>query len=106
MARMPGEGRRLVHQILGPVLEQPPDDRAVLLDTLTAYVEHGGSAELAAKVLHCHPNTVRYRLRRVHELTRRSLSDPQDIAELATATYALRLSPAARTSPGATRSEQ
>jgi hypothetical protein len=34
-----------------------------------AYVEHGGSAVSAAKVLHCHPNTVRYRLRHLHELT-------------------------------------
>jgi DNA-binding PucR family transcriptional regulator len=93
MARTPGEGQRLAKQVLGPLLELPAEDRAVLLDTLTAYLDHGGSAESAAKVLHCHPNTVRYRLRRVPELTGRSLSDPQDIAELATATYALRLSP-------------
>jgi hypothetical protein len=43
--------------------------------------------------LHCHPNTVRYRLRRLHDLTGRALTNPRDIAELTMATYALRLNP-------------
>jgi len=47
-----------------------------------------------AEVLYCHPNTVRYRLRRLQELTGRSLSDPRGIAELAAAAYALRLNTA------------
>lgn len=91
MAREPEEGRRLAYEVLGPVLEMPPDDRAVLLDTLNAYLDHAGSAEGAAEVLYCHPNTVRYRLRRLHELTGRSLSDPYHVAELASAAYALRV---------------
>lgn len=90
----PGEGRRLANQVLGAALGLPPDDRATLLDTLNAYLDHAGSAEQAADVLHCHPNTVRYRLRRLQELTGRSLSDPQGVAELATAAYAVRLSSA------------
>jgi DNA-binding PucR family transcriptional regulator len=92
MACEPGEGGRLAGAVLGPVLELPSEDRIVLLDTLTAYLDHAGSAERAAKILHCHPNTVRYRLRRLNELTGRSLSDPRDIAELAAAAYALPLS--------------
>ncbi|NLU75339.1 PucR family transcriptional regulator [Streptomyces sp. HNM0575] len=92
MACDPGEGRRLAKEVLGAVLELSPDDRAVLLDTLNAYLDHDGSSERAAEVLYCHPNTVRYRLRRVHELTGRSLSDPRGIAELATAADALSLS--------------
>jgi DNA-binding PucR family transcriptional regulator len=40
-----------------------------LLDTLTAYLEHGSSLEATARLLFVHPNTVRYRLRRVTELT-------------------------------------
>lgn len=91
MACDPDEGRRLAREVLGPVLEQSPDDRAVLLDTLNAYLDHAGSAERAAEVLYCHPNTVRYRLRRLHELTGRSLSDPHSVAELASAAYALRM---------------
>jgi DNA-binding PucR family transcriptional regulator len=35
-----------------------------------------------AEVLVCHPNTARYRLRRIEKRTRRSLSRPRDPAEL------------------------
>jgi DNA-binding PucR family transcriptional regulator len=40
-----------------------------LLDTVTAYLEQGSSLEATARLLFVHPNTVRYRLRRVEELT-------------------------------------
>jgi DNA-binding PucR family transcriptional regulator len=40
-----------------------------LLDTLTTYLEQGSSLEATARLLFVHPNTVRYRLRRVEELT-------------------------------------
>ena len=40
-----------------------------LLDTLTTYLEQGSSLEATARLLFVHPNTVRYRLRRVAELT-------------------------------------
>jgi DNA-binding PucR family transcriptional regulator len=42
---------------------------APLLDTLTTYLEQGSSLEATARMLFVHPNTVRYRLRRVTELT-------------------------------------
>ncbi|HEV3174331.1 MAG TPA: helix-turn-helix domain-containing protein [Actinocrinis sp.] len=94
MVREPDEGQRLAHDVLGSVLGLPEEDRAPLLDTLNAYLDHDGSAERAAEVLYCHPNTVRYRLRRLQELTGRSLSDPHGVAELAAAAYAVRLNPA------------
>ena len=87
----PAEGHRLANEVLGPVLGLPPEDRTMLLDTLSAYLDHAGSAERAAEALYCHPNTVRYRLRRLQELTGRSLSDPRSLAELAAAAYALSL---------------
>ena len=87
----PDEGRRLADKILGAVLGLPTEERAKLLDTFNAYLDNAGSAERAAGVVHCHPNTIRYRLRRLQEITGRSLSDPRDIAELASAAYALRL---------------
>jgi len=40
-----------------------------LLDTLTTYLEQGSSLEATARLLFVHPNTVRYRLRRVAEVT-------------------------------------
>ncbi|MFG3268534.1 PucR family transcriptional regulator [Streptomyces bobili] len=92
MVREPEEGRRLAEEVLGPVLRMPQEDSVTLLKTLNAYLDHSGSAERAAEVLYCHQNTVRYRLRRIQELTGRSLSDPHGIAELAAAAYALHLS--------------
>jgi hypothetical protein len=49
-----------------------------LLDTLTTYLEHGSSLEATARLLFVHPNTVRYRLRRVAELTEYTPSDGRD----------------------------
>ncbi|WP_370588732.1 PucR family transcriptional regulator [Pseudonocardia sp. C8] len=91
LARDPDESRRLMDEVLGPMLDLPHDDRAGLLATLHAYLENDGSADRTARLLHCHPNTVRYRLRRVRELTGRSLTDPVEIAELAAAAEAVRL---------------
>jgi len=55
----------LVTQLYQPLLSGGP----ALLDTLTAYLEQGSSLEATARMLFVHPNTVRYRLRRVTELT-------------------------------------
>jgi PucR C-terminal helix-turn-helix domain/GGDEF-like domain len=68
--------------VLGPLDALPAEERLVLLDTFRAWVEAGGSANDTAAKIYCHPNTVRHRLHRVEELTGRSLSRPQDIAEL------------------------
>ncbi|MGZ6964338.1 MAG: PucR family transcriptional regulator [Acidimicrobiia bacterium] len=87
----PAEGRRLAENVLGEVLRQPVEDRDLLLETLDMYLEQSGSAERAADLLYCHPNTVRNRLRRIQELTGRSFTEPMDVAELATAAYALRV---------------
>ena len=41
-----------------------------------------GSVDDAAYALSCHPNTVRYRLRRIEKVIDRSLRVPRDLAEL------------------------
>jgi DNA-binding PucR family transcriptional regulator len=46
-----------------------------LLDTVVTYLEQGNSLEATARLLFVHPNTVRYRLRRVSELTGIAPSD-------------------------------
>ncbi|MFD6554420.1 PucR family transcriptional regulator [Streptomyces sp. NPDC058398] len=58
--------------VLGPLAEAA---RRHLLDALTAYID-SGSANAAARALHLHPQSLRYRLRRVHELTGRDPRDP------------------------------
>lgn len=55
-----------------------------LLETLVVFLDQGLSVEAAARSLFVHANTVRYRLRRVHEITGYSPTDPRDA-------YALRL---------------
>jgi hypothetical protein len=72
---------RIVRTVLGPVLDLPDEDQAVLLTTLAAWRDNGGSTESTAKQLFCHPNTVRLRLRRLEGLTGRLLSDPRAAAE-------------------------
>jgi hypothetical protein len=60
-----GEARReLVHAVYRPLRTAGH----ALLDTVTAYLEAGGSLEGTARALFVHPNTVRYRLRRVAEV--------------------------------------
>lgn len=90
----PDEAQRLAEQVLGAVLGLQVEDRVKLLSTLNAYVDCAGLVERTADALDCHPNTVRYRLRRIQELTGRSLTDPRQIAELTAAADAFRLSSA------------
>jgi DNA-binding PucR family transcriptional regulator len=85
------ESDRIARTVLGPVLELPADERKVLIDTARAWFDCGGSAERAAQAAYCHPNTVRYRLRRLQELTGRSLAEPWAVAELAAALQAVLL---------------
>lgn len=40
-----------------------------LLDTLDSYLKHNGSQNLTAEALHIHLNSLKYRLRRIVELT-------------------------------------
>ena len=92
-AAAPDAATELVRTVLGPVLDLPAQDRSSLLGTLAAWFDAGGSAVEAGKRIYCHPNTVRYRLRRLQEHTGRSLEDPRAVAELLTALDALRLAP-------------
>ena len=77
--------------VLGPVLELEPRERAPLLDTLEAWFAADGSTAEAALRLHCHRNTVLYRLAKLTELTGRSVSRPSEVAELYAAMRAARL---------------
>ncbi|MEU5882222.1 helix-turn-helix domain-containing protein [Spirillospora sp. NPDC047279] len=57
------------HYLIEHVFDPMCAAGAPLLDTLTTYLEQGSSLEATARLLFVHPNTVRYRLRRVSELT-------------------------------------
>ncbi|QXJ26163.1 helix-turn-helix domain-containing protein [Actinomadura graeca] len=55
--------------VLGPQLELPPARRRPLAETLLTYLQCGDNAVVTAERLHIHEQTVRYRLRRIAELT-------------------------------------
>jgi phosphoglycolate phosphatase-like HAD superfamily hydrolase len=90
-AAAPDAAAELARTVLGPVLDLPAQDRSSLLGTLQAWFEAGGSAAETGRRIYCHPNTVRYRLRRLQEHTGRSVEDPRAAAELLAALDALRL---------------
>lgn len=70
-----------------------PLERAggTLADTLDAYLDCGGAVENCARQLYIHPNTVRYRLKRIAEITRLDPLNPRDAYVLRTATTVGRL---------------
>jgi hypothetical protein len=85
--------RHFVHRVLGAVLRLPDDDRGVYLTTAQAWLDARGSAVEAGKILYCHENTVRYRMRRLEEHLDGPLDDPVNLAELAAALQAIRTFP-------------
>jgi DNA-binding PucR family transcriptional regulator len=65
---------------VGPIaLLLEHDDRAAggLIETLEAWLEAFGDVAAAAAALYIHPNTLRYRLRRITELSGLDLTDPE-----------------------------
>ena len=76
------EARRIMRQEIYGTLARAGGG---LLETLDAFFSAGGVLESAARSLFVHPNTVRYRLRRIGDVTGFSPLDPRD-------GYALRIS--------------
>ena len=90
VAAAPHAALEAARAVLGTLLTLPEDELALLLSTFEAWVRASGSATTAATELYCHPNTVRYRLRRIEAGTGRTLANPGDAAELVTAVRAWR----------------
>jgi sugar diacid utilization regulator len=68
--------------VLACFADLPDDEREILFETFGVWQENDASVSAAAERLCCHPNTVRYRLRRIEKRTGRCLSRPRDVAEL------------------------
>lgn len=66
-------------RLLGPLDGLRDHDRnhgSDYLTTLAGWLAHPGSPSDAAKAMHVHPNTLRYRIQRITELSNLDLSDP------------------------------
>jgi DNA-binding PucR family transcriptional regulator len=60
--------------VMGPLADAGP----TLVETLDAFLDSGGAIEACARKLFVHPNTVRYRLKRITDFTGRDPTQPRD----------------------------
>jgi len=90
LAAAPQAALQAARTVLGSLLDLPEDELEPLLATFEAWLRANGSATAAGAELYCHPNTVRYRLRRIEAGSGRSLASPGEVAELVTAVRAWR----------------
>ena len=67
--------------VLGPLEDASGEYGDELIRSLEAYIEQNGQWEKAARELFCHRHTLRYRIRRVEQLTGRDLSSARDRIE-------------------------
>jgi DNA-binding PucR family transcriptional regulator len=73
------------------VMRPLADAGPALTETLDAYLDSGGAIEACARKLFVHPNTVRYRLKRIADFTGRDPTLPRDAYVLRVASTVGRL---------------
>ena len=79
LASVPGSVLRSFRErLLGPLQSYDEQHRAELLPTLREFLACSGSWNACAAKMYVHVNTVRYRIRRIEELTGRDLSSLDD----------------------------
>ncbi len=79
LAGVPGSVlRSFTERLLGPLVAYDERHRAQLLPTLREFLACSGSWNACATAMYVHVNTVRYRIRRIEELTGRDLSSLGD----------------------------
>jgi purine catabolism regulator len=67
--------------VLGPIEHGEGDYGDELVRSLDVFIEHNGHWEKAASALYCHRHTLRYRIRRIEQLTGRDFSNARDRIE-------------------------
>jgi purine catabolism regulator len=67
--------------VLGPLEDASGEYGDELIRSLEAFIEQNGQWERAARELYCHRHTLRYRIKRVEQLTGRDLSKARDRIE-------------------------
>ena len=88
-----------VRHWLGPLLDYDTENRSDLVMTLFRYVESGGRYDAAARALAVHRSTLKYRLRRIREISGHDLGDPDSRFNLQLATRAWQTQNALRRHP-------
>lgn len=77
----------VLHDIIEPLMAVDES----YLETLGTYFDKGSSLEATSRALFVHTNTIRYRLKRISEITGRSVADPRDALVLRLALILSRL---------------
>jgi purine catabolism regulator len=67
--------------VLGPIEDGDAEYGGELLRSLEAFIENNGQWERAAREVFCHRHTLRYRMRKVEQLTGRDLASAHDRIE-------------------------
>ncbi len=67
--------------VLGPIEQGEGEYGDELVRSLDVFIEHNGHWEKAANALYCHRHTLRYRIRRIEQLTGRDFSNARDRIE-------------------------
>jgi PucR family transcriptional regulator, purine catabolism regulatory protein len=67
--------------VLEPIEQGEGDYGEELVRSLDVFIEHNGHWEKAASALFCHRHTLRYRIRRIEQLTGRDFSNARDRIE-------------------------
>jgi purine catabolism regulator len=67
--------------VLGPIEQGEGEYGDELVRSLDVFIEHNGHWEKAANALFCHRHTLRYRIRRIEQLTGRDFSNARDRIE-------------------------
>jgi DNA-binding PucR family transcriptional regulator len=84
------EIEKFVQQWLGRLTDYDAGRGTALVWTLSVYLDHDGSYDETAAALSVHRNTLRYRLRRIREVSGHDLSAPDTWFHLQLATRAWR----------------
>jgi sugar diacid utilization regulator len=72
------ELRSFARDVLGPLSRHERQHKSEYLTTLACYFRENNSPQRASRVLHVHPNTVAYRVRRIEEITGLDLNNYRD----------------------------
>jgi purine catabolism regulator len=73
--------RLYCESLLGPIENGEGHYGGELMRSLEAFIECNGQWEAAARRLYCHRHTLRYRIRKIEELTGRDLGSARDRIE-------------------------
>jgi purine catabolism regulator len=73
--------RLFCESLLGPIEHGEGHYGGELMRSLEAFIESNGQWEAAARRLYCHRHTLRYRIRKIEELTGRDLGSARDRIE-------------------------